>query len=118
MIGGIRFWDDWLFSTRLNYHSGAPYTKVIATYTDSTGRVRPLYDAPFSSRLPDYFSLNLKLAQQIRLAGGSKLEWSFELMNVTNHENISGINYDDNYNEVGYYKQLPFLPWFDLTYYF
>jgi len=118
LIGGVRFWKNWLFSTRLNYHSGAPYTKVIATTTDTTGRVLPLYETPNSSRLPDYFSLNLKIAQQFRLEGGSKLEWSFELMNVTNHENISGINYDDNYNEVGYYKQLPLLPWFDLTYYF
>ncbi|MGB5964086.1 MAG: TonB-dependent receptor [Sulfurimonadaceae bacterium] len=121
MIGGVRFWKDWLFSTRLNYHSGAPYTKVIGTYTDPAdpaNRVRPIYETPNSSRLPDYFSLNLKIAQQLSFSNDTKLEWSFELMNVTNHENISGINYDDDYNEVGYYKQLPLLPWFDLTYYF
>ncbi len=117
-IGGVRFWDDWLFSMRLNYHSGAPYTKVISTYSDTTGRVRPVYETPYSSRLPDYFSLNLKIAQQLSFANDTKLEWSFELMNLTNHENISGINYDDDYNVVGYTKQLPLLPWFDLTYYF
>jgi len=121
LIGGMRLWHNWLFSTRMNYHGGAPYTKVLGTYTnptDPTNRKLPIYDTPNSSRLPEYFSLNLKAAQQISFSGGSRFEWSFELMNVTNHENISGINYDDNYNEVGYYKQLPFLPWFDLTYYF
>ena len=123
LIGGVRLWDNWLFSTRMNYHSGAPYTKVLGTIDDPNDpnpikRQLPIYDTPNSSRLPDYFSLNLKIAQQVSFSGGSKLEWSFEIMNVTNHANISGINYDDNYNEVGYYKQLPLLPWFDLTYYF
>ena len=121
MIAGVRLWQNWLFSTRMNYHSGAPYTKVIATYTDPMdpdNRVRPIYDRPFSSRLPDYFSLNLKVAQTLKFSGTERLEWSFELMNVTNHKNISGIKYDDNYKVVGEYKQLPLLPWFDLTYYF
>ncbi|WP_428738016.1 TonB-dependent receptor plug domain-containing protein [Sulfurimonas sp.] len=119
LIGSIRFWDDWALSTRLNYHSGAPYTKVIGTYTESgSGRVRPIYGDPFSSRLPDYFSLNLKISQEIKYPDKSSLEWSFEIMNLTNHENISDIKYDDNYNEIGYYKQLPLLPWFDVTYKF
>ena len=117
LIGGLRFAKNWLFSTRMNYHSGAPYTKVIGTYADPTGRIRPIYETPNSSRLPDYFSLNLKIAQQLHFQE-SRLEWSFEIMNITNHENISGINYDDNYNETGLAKQLPLLPWFDLTYYF
>ncbi len=120
-IGGMRFWKDWLFSSRLNYHSGAPYTKVLGTYSDPldpNNRQLPIYDTPNSSGLPDYFSLNLKIAQQLHFDGGNRLEWSFEIMNITNHDNISGINYDDNYNETGYTKQLPLLPWFDLTYYF
>jgi len=118
LIAGMRFWQDWLLSTRMNYHSGAPYTKVVSTYTDTSGRIRPIYERPNSSRLPDYFSLNVKIAQQLHFSGGTKLEWSFEIMNLTDHENISGIEYDDDYNEVGRYKQLPLLPWFDLTYYF
>jgi len=120
LIGGVRLWEDWLFSTRMNYHSGAPYTKVIGTYSDPNdpSRKLPVYETPNSSRLPDYFSLNIKVAQELRFSDGSRVAWSFELMNLTNHENISGINYDDDYNEVGYYKQLPLLPWFDLTYYF
>jgi len=121
LIAGKKFWDNWALSTRLNYHSGKPYTKVIGTYVDSSGttpRVRPIYEDPFSSRLPDYFSLNVKIAQEMKLARGSSFEWSFEIQNLTNNENISGVNYDDNYNVTGYAKQLPLLPWFDLVYRF
>ena len=121
LIAGKKFWDNWAVSTRINYHSGKPYTKVVGTYIDNStvpGRVRPIYEEPFSSRLPDYFSLNVKIAQQMKLANNKEFEWSFEIMNLTNNENISEINYDDNYNITGYAKQLPLLPWFDLTYRF
>jgi len=118
-ITGVKFWDNWAFSTRLNYHSGAPYTDVVGTYAETgTGRTRPIYGELFGSRLPNYFSLNLKIAQEVKFANNSSLEWSFEIMNVTNNENVSSIKYDDNYNKEGYVKQLPLLPWFDLTYRF
>ena len=69
-------------------------------------------------RLPDYFTLNVKIAQQIELTQSRSVEWSFEIMNLTNNENVSGINYDDEWNEIGYKTQLPILPWFDVTYRF
>jgi hypothetical protein len=116
-IVGKKLWNNWALSTRMQYHSGKPYTKVIGTYLDA-GRVRPVYEDPFNSRLPDYFSLNVKIAQQLKLSKNESLEWSFEIMNLTNHENVSEINYDDNYNKTGYAKQLPLLPWFDVTYRF
>lgn len=119
LVGGVKFLDDFAFSTRVNYHSGAPYTKVVATYAETgTGRIRPIYESPFNSRLPDYFTLNVKIAQEIKYADNTSFEWSFELMNVTNHENISSIRYDDDYNVIGNRQQLPLIPWFDLTYRF
>ena len=117
LIAGKKFLQNWSFSTKLDYHSGAPYTKVIDTYNDN-GRVRPIYEDPFNTRLPYYFSLNVKIAQELKLSKNQTLEWSFEIMNLTNHKNITEINYDDNYNEEGYAKSLPILPWFDVTYRF
>jgi len=118
-IGGVKLWDNLALSTRMNYHSGSPYTKVIGTYAEAqTGRIRPVYEDPFNSRLPDYFSLNVKIAQETKYADNTSLEWSFEIMNITNHDNISEIDYDNNYNKIGTIKQLPLLPWFDLTYRF
>jgi len=118
MLGSVRFGGDWAFSVLTKYSSGKPYTPVVGTYTDATGRVRPVYGTLFSERLPAYFTLNLKIAQQIALGGDEQLTWSFELMNATNHENVTGIRYDDNYNVKGYMTQLPLLPWFDVTYRF
>lgn len=119
LIAGMKLSNNIALSTRVNYHSGSPYTKVIGTYSeDGTGRIRPIYEDPFASRLPDYFSLNVKIAQETKFADNTSFEWSFEIMNLTNHENISEIKYDDNYNKEGTVKQLPLLPWFDITYKF
>lgn len=117
LIGGYRFGDSWSLSALMKYHSGKPYTEVIGTYVDN-GRIRPIYGEPFAARLDDYFTLNIKIAQQRRLRSGGVLEWSFELMNLTNRENITSIDYDDEYNKIGTNTQLPLLPWLDLTYRF
>jgi outer membrane receptor for ferrienterochelin and colicin len=121
LIGGMRLWGNFALSTRLNYHSGKPYTKIIGTETiniDGENILKPIYGEEFASRLPDYFSLNVKIAQEIKLEKNESFEWSFEIMNITNHENITGIEYDDNYNKEGYSKSLPLLPWLDITYRF
>lgn len=119
MVGSVRFWDNWAFSILSKYSTGKLYTPVMGTYVDPVDRrIRPIYDDLFSKRLPDYFTLNLKIAQQIKLGRGSSISWSFELMNATNHQNVTDIRYDDNYDIKGYKEQLPLLPWLDVTYRF
>lgn len=122
LIGSWRFAPEWALSLLAKYNSGKPYTPVVGTYIDASDptkpRVRPLYGEPFSERLDDYFTLNIKIAQQVKIANGDRLEWSFELMNATNHRNISDILYDENYKIRGYVEQLPLLPWLDITYRF
>jgi hypothetical protein len=122
LLGSYRFAKTWAFSTLVKYHSGTPYTQVTGTYLDESNpeniRVRPIYADPFSSRLSDYFTLNVKVGQSIKLSASESIEWSFEIMNLTNHENVSELTYDDNYNVDGASKQLPLLPWFDVTYKF
>lgn len=119
LMGSVRFLDNWAFSVLTKYASGRPYTPVTGTYEDpDDGRVRPIYGELFSERLPDYFTLNLKVGQEIALGDGTSLTWSFELMNATDHENVSETRYDDEYRQEGYITQLPLLPWFDVTYRF
>jgi outer membrane receptor for ferrienterochelin and colicin len=118
LIGGMKIGNNWALSTRMNYHSGRPYTKIIDTSTYSDGRLEPIEEEPNSSRLPSYFSLNVKIAQELKLSKNESLEWSFEIMNLTNHDNITAITYDDDYNKDGVSKGLPLLPWFDVTYRF
>lgn len=122
LLGSWRFAPTWAFSVLSKYSSGIAYTPVIGTYESScngeAARLRPIYGDPFSKRLDDYFTLNVKIAQELRFSGGSRLEWSFEVMNATNNENRSDILYNDDYTIKGYVTQLPLLPWFDVTYRF
>jgi len=112
LIGGWRFSPNWLFSTLVKYQSGVPYTPVL-----KTGQP-PVYGEPFSDRVSDYFTLNLKIAQQIPLSNGHQFEWSFEVMNATNHNNVSGYSFDAEGNKESEQTQFPLTPWFDVTYRF
>ncbi len=118
LIGGMKFWDNWALSSRMQYHSGLPYTEVVSATLGSDGRWVADLGEISGKRLPDFFSLDIKIAQQIKFANKQELEWSFELMNITNHTNVTGINYDDKYKIKGYSTALPLLPWFDVTYRF
>jgi hypothetical protein len=119
LLGSYKFAKNWVFSTLMKYHSGTPYTPIIGTEKeDKTDRILPIYGESFSKRFPNYFTLNLKIGQSIKFKNNEKFDWSFELMNITNRENISGIEYDDDYDIKSYRKQLPLLPWFDITYKF
>lgn len=118
-VGAIRFDENWVFSSLMKYNTGALYTPIIGTKLEPvTNRVLPVRADAYSARLPDYFTLNLKIAQTIKYPDRTALEWSFELMNITNNENVLGYTYDDNYNKTGVKADLPILPWFDVTYRF
>ncbi len=121
LLGSWHFAPQWALSVLGKYSSGIPYTPVIGTYEstcNTQSRIRPIYGEAYSERLRDYFTFNIKIAQQINLVGDTRLEWSFELMNATNYENRSDILYNDDYTIKGYVTQLPLLPWFDVTYRF
>lgn len=118
-VGAMRFYENWVFSSLMKYNTGALYTPIIATKLEPiTNRVLPVRGDDYSERLPDYFTLNFKIARTIKYPDKTSLEWSFELMNITNHENVLGYTYDDNYNKTGVKADLPTLPWFDVTYRF
>ena len=121
LVGGVKFWDNWSFSSRIDYHSGTPFTKVEEVLIDNTNpsnpRYIPIFSDPLAARLSDYFSLNLKISQLMRLGKKQSLEWSFEIMNATNHDNVISARYGQGYVPT-YALQLPLLPWFDLTYRF
>ena len=122
VMGSYLLKNDWKFSSLIKYHSGAYYTPVIGRYqytdSDGTTRWRPTYGSYLSGQLPDYFTLNLKISKTKYLSYDRSLEFSFEIMNITNHSNIDGIRYNDDYTEKEYESSMPLLPWFDVTYRF
>jgi hypothetical protein len=118
----FQFAPQWSAAFLAKYATGQPYTPIIGTYTypdaDGSLRLRPIYGIPYSERLPDYFMVNGRVAYNVSWSGGRSMELAFEVINLTNHANVMGIEYDDEYNEVGDQVGMPFLPTVNLTYRF
>ena len=112
------FWEKWRVSAYAKYSSGAPYTPIVGTesYTyQGKNYVKPAYGKPFSKRLNANYDLDLQLGYT-----SGNWEYALELMNVNAlfKKNISGIKYNDMYEEDGAYEQMGFLPALHMTYRF
>jgi len=103
------FAPTWSFGARWRYQSGAPFTPVVDTYQDTTGRVRPIYGALGSERLPDYHRLDLRLQKDF-LFDTWKMGFFLDIINAYARNNVSGYDYKDNYTRREPVYQLPFLP--------
>jgi hypothetical protein len=117
------FWDSWRVSAYAKYSSGAPYTPIIGTESyayKGKNYVQPIYGAPYSKRLDANYDLDIQVGKTYKYAGDKSLEVSLELMNINAlfKKNISGIKYNDTYEEDGTYDQLGFLPALHLNYRF
>ena len=97
----------WLFSALWTYRSGAPFTPVVNTYTDGSGRIRPVYGALGSERLPDYHSLTLNIGV-ILWDKKQKVSFSVGLLNVYNRKNVSGYDYNADYTARKPIEEFPF----------
>lgn len=119
LAGSWRFAQGWSTSFLAKYTSGQPYTPVVGTYlyTDTNGntRLRPIYGEPYSERFPDYFTLNYRVSWTTRLQGGEQIEVGLEILNITNHTNVIGIEYDDQYRKERDVTGLGVLPSLDVT---
>jgi hypothetical protein len=88
--------NDWTMGTKWSYHSGSPYSPVIGTTQDSSGRYIPIYGAVNSATLPAYQRLDLRFDRHY-VYDKWKLNTYFELNNVNFHKNIVGYSYNANY---------------------
>ena len=118
-----RFDNGWRVSSLLKYSDGVPYTPIIATedyqYKGKNYK-KPIYGEPYSKRLPSNLDLDIQIGKTIKYSKGRSLEYSIELMNVTSifRDNVVGIEYNDDYEKVGEYDQMEFLPAFHVNYRF
>ncbi len=119
LMGSWRFAPGWSASFLAKYTSGQPYTPVVGTYqyTDTNGnvRTRPTYGEPYSERFPYYFTLNHRVTWSTVFSGGEQLEVGVEILNLTNHANVIGIQYDDQYNKERDVTGIGLLPSLDVT---
>jgi hypothetical protein len=119
LMGSWQFAPGWSASLLAKYTSGQPYTPVVGTYqyTDTNGnvRTRPTYGEPYSERFPDYFTLNHRVMWTTVTSGGTQVEIGAEILNLTNHTNVIGIEYNDQYQKERDVTGLGLLPSLDVT---
>jgi hypothetical protein len=102
----------WLFGAKWTYHSGSPYTPIIANterYPD--GRVKPTYGEVNSRRLPAYHRLDLRADRRVERDTWA-MSYYFEVINAYNRKNVSGYRYNPDYTERTTVYQLPLIPSF------
>lgn len=88
--------NNWTMGSKWSYHSGSPYSPVIGTTQDSTGRYLPTYGAVNSATMPDYHRLDLRFDRHY-VYDKWKLNTYFELNNVYFRQNVVGYSYNANY---------------------
>ena len=104
----------WGLGTAWHYRSGAPYTPVVGsttdTYTDSNGNIQtryvPNYGPLWSERLPAYHALNLSIGTTVWV-GKQKVSFGASITNTYNRRNILGYDYNETYTRRKPIEQLP-----------
>jgi TonB dependent receptor len=114
LVGQYKLSDGWIFGGKASYHTGAPYTPVTSTGQYPDGRVRPIYGAINSQRVPAYFRLDLRVDRKFSPA----LTGYAELINATARKNVAGYSYSPDYRTREEVYQLPLLPSVGLQYSF
>lgn len=101
--------------TKVTTAGGRPYTPVDLAASKAAGREVKVEDQAFSLRLEDYFRWDLKIGMRLN-SSKRKLSQTFflDFQNVTNHQNVFAVRYNEVRNEVGKTYQIGFFP--DLMY--
>lgn len=115
VVANYKLNDRWQYGLKWSYHTGSPYTPVVGTNgTYPDGRVRPLYGAVNSDRVPNYHRLDLRVDAQFtpRFAAYA------ELINAYARKNVLGYSYSADYRTREEVRQLPLMPSVGLKYSF
>jgi len=101
--------------TKVTTAGGRPYTPVDLAASKAAGREVKVESQAFSLRLEDYFRWDLKIGMRLN-SSKRKLSQTFflDFQNVTNHQNVFAVRYNEVRNEVGKTYQIGFFP--DLMY--
>ena len=114
LVGQYKQSDTWTWGAKWSYHTGSPYTPVVGTGLYPDGRVKPVYGAINSLRVPAYHRLDLRLDRKV----SPNFTQYFELINAYNRKNVSGYSYSPDYKTRDEVYQLPVLVSFGLQYSF
>ena len=112
LVGQYKASDRWTWGAKWSYHTGSPYTPVVGTGLYPDGRVKPIYGAINSQRVPAYHRLDLRLDRK----ASANFTQYVELINAYNRKNVAGYSYSPDYRTRTEVYQLPVLVSFGLQY--
>jgi hypothetical protein len=113
LVATYKLPNNWSVGAKWTYHTGTPVTPIVDRGSFPDGRVRPIYGAVNSERLPAYHRLDLRVARNY-VFNTWKLNAYFELINAYNRKNVAGYDYGPNFDKKEPIYQLPFLPFFGI----
>jgi TonB family protein len=111
-VGSVRLDGSWELGARMRLISGNPYTPVAgAAFDADAGAYAGLEQQPlFSSRLPPFFSLDVRIEKTFRIANLVTIRAYLDVVNVTNRANLEGTSSSFDFSRTSYVSGLPFLP--------
>ena len=111
VLGSYRLGKGWEFGARYRLTSGYMYTpQTYGYYDENIGTYLALQSQPpFSSRLPLFNSLDLRV-DKTWVTGWGKIGAYLDVLNVFNNGNVAGISYNYNFTQTSYASDLPILP--------
>jgi hypothetical protein len=90
---------NWSVGARLRYATGLPRTPVVSRYYDlAEGRYLPVLGDLNSTRLPDFYQLDLRGDRRFDF-GSVAVSLYLELLNVTFRENVEELTYGSDFSE-------------------
>ncbi|MBY0572256.1 MAG: TonB-dependent receptor, partial [Undibacterium sp.] len=95
LVGNYKLNEKWSVGGKWSYHSGNLNTPIVGTSHYPDGRVRPIYGAINSERLPAYHRLDLRADW----AYSERASFFFEINNAYKHQNVEGYQYSGDYSK-------------------
>jgi TonB family protein len=112
VLGSVKLDGGWELGARVRVVSGNPYTPIVGGAFDSdAGAYAAIERQPlFSSRLPPFFSLDLRIEKTFRVGTLGTIRAYLDVVNATNRANVEGIATSFDFSAHGWVTGLPILP--------
>jgi TonB family protein len=115
MLGSYRLGRGWEFGARFRIVTGPLDTPVVsspalpALYASDAGAYTPLQAKPFSTRLPLFHQLDLRVDKRWQFKSW-RLSAYLDIQNVYNNAAVEGLAYNYNYSRQSYQTGIPIIP--------
>ncbi len=108
----MKDWHDWSWGVKFQAHSGNPYTPLIGQHYEGTTPVAE-WGEHNSARLPNYVRLDVRFEREW-LRNRSTWKAFVDILNLTNHNNITGYEYGEDFTHKTTVSGMPFYPFFGM----